>query len=61
MKIVAKNHDLMKYIRLSHKVVGAWWSEESQEWFVDIQRGNNPSDIIHDKCNILINAGGVLK
>lgn len=51
----------MKYMKLSHKVVGASWVEEDQEWHVQVQRGDDPGDIVHDKCNILINASGVLK
>jgi len=61
LKNLAEKYGLMKYIKLRHKVVGAWWNEENQEWSVDIQRGDDPTDIIHDKCNVLFNAGGVLK
>lgn len=41
--------------------MGATWSEETQEWHVKIQRGDNPEDVIDDKCNVLVNASGVLK
>lgn len=60
-KDLAEKHDLMKYVKLCHKIVGAWWNEANQEWDVDVQRGDDPTDILHDKCNILINASGVLK
>lgn len=33
-KKVAEEYDLLKYLRLSHKVVGAFWQEETQEWLV---------------------------
>ena len=60
-KTLAEKHDLLKYVRLSHKVVGAWWQEEQQEWLLKIQRGDDPSDVFEDRCNILVNASGVLK
>jgi cation diffusion facilitator CzcD-associated flavoprotein CzcO len=60
-KNLADKHQLRKYIRLNHKVVGAWWKEETQEWHVKIQRGDDVNDIIDDKCNVLVNASGVLK
>ena len=60
-KTLADNYGLRKYVKLDHKVVGAWWKEESQEWHVKIQRGDNSKDIIDDKCNVLVNASGVLK
>ncbi|KAL5315065.1 hypothetical protein ACEPPN_017716 [Leptodophora sp. 'Broadleaf-Isolate-01'] len=60
-KTLADDYKLRKYIKLSHRVVGATWSEETQEWHVKIQRGDNPEDVIDDKCNVLVNASGVLK
>lgn len=50
-----------KFIRLNHKVVGAFWDEEEQMWHVKIQNGENPDEIIEDKANIFVNASGVLK
>lgn len=50
-----------KYIRLSHRVVGAYWNEEDQMWHVKIQKGDDPDAIIEDKANIFVNASGVLK
>lgn len=60
-KTLADEYKLRQYVKLSHKVVGAWWKEETQEWHVKIQRGENLEDVIDDKCNILVNASGVLK
>lgn len=60
-KTIADEYGLRKYIKLNHKVVGASWNEEDQEWHVKIQRGDNPEDVIDDKCNVLVNASGVLK
>lgn len=58
-KKVADDFDLRKYIRLSHKIVEAVWDEASQEWLVkaeDLTTGQ----VINDRCNVLINASGVL-
>lgn len=60
-KDVAEKHDLNKYIRLSHRVVGAYWDEEDQMWDVKIQKGDDPNAIIEDRANIFVNASGVLK
>lgn len=61
LKKLAEKYNLLKYVRLSHRIVGAWWQEETQEWLVKIQRGDNPEDVFEDRCNILVNASGVLK
>lgn len=60
-KDVAEKYDLNKYIRLNHRVVGAYWKEEDQMWHVKIQKGDDPDAIIEDKANIFVNASGVLK
>ncbi|KAK9422621.1 putative Sterigmatocystin biosynthesis monooxygenase stcW [Seiridium unicorne] len=59
-KNVAQENDLLKYFKLSHKVVNAAWNEEEKMWHVKIQRGDDPNDIIEDKSHIFINASGVL-
>ncbi|CAG8020939.1 unnamed protein product [Penicillium salamii] len=59
-KGVADKYGLRKYIRLEHKVVGAFWDDQDQQWHVKIQRGDNPEDIFVDQGHILINASGVL-
>ncbi|KAH7319073.1 putative dimethylaniline monooxygenase [Rhexocercosporidium sp. MPI-PUGE-AT-0058] len=59
-KTVADEYNLRKYIKLSHRVVGATWSEESQEWHVKVQRGDDPEDVFDDTCSVLVNASGVL-
>jgi len=60
-KDIADKYGLRKYIRLEHKVVGAFWDDQDQHWHVKIQRGNDPKDVFEDKGHILINASGVLK
>jgi cation diffusion facilitator CzcD-associated flavoprotein CzcO len=60
-KGIADKYGLRKYIRLDHKVVGAFWNEHDQQWHVRIQRGDSPEDIFEDQGHILVNASGVLK
>jgi cation diffusion facilitator CzcD-associated flavoprotein CzcO len=60
-KGIADKYGLRKYIRLDHKVVGAVWVEQDQQWHVKIQKGDNPQDVFEDKGHILVNASGVLK
>lgn len=60
-KDVAQKYDLNKYIRLSHTVVAATWNEDENMWYIKIQRGDDPNDIIEDKANVFVNASGVLK
>ncbi|RAH79614.1 dimethylaniline monooxygenase [Aspergillus japonicus CBS 114.51] len=59
-KRVADEHGLHKYIRLSHRVVGASWNEHDEQWRVKVQRGDNPDDVFEDRGHILVNASGVL-
>ena len=49
----------MKYIKLSHEVVGAHWDDEEGLWHVKIR--NDKGEVIEDSCNVLINGGGILK
>lgn len=60
-KGIADEYGLRKYIRLSHRVVGATWDEHDQQWHVRVQRGGNPGDVFEDRGYILVNASGVLK
>ncbi|KKY27757.1 putative flavin-binding monooxygenase [Diplodia seriata] len=59
-KKVAADYGLLKYVRLSHRVVGATWCEEDQQWRVRVQRGEDPGDVVEDKAHVLVNASGVL-
>lgn len=54
-----KKYDLEKYVRLSHKVIGATWNEEDCIWKVEIEDTVNKSTFT-DWSHILINAGGIL-
>ncbi|CAK4033646.1 steroid monooxygenase [Lecanosticta acicola] len=58
-KKVATDHDLLKYMKLSHRVIGAIWDEDRGQWNVEVQNLVS-GEILHDRCNVLINASGVL-
>lgn len=60
-KNVAEKYDLMKYIRLNHRVISAIWDERQQKWNLKIQKGDDPNDIVEDTADIFVNASGVLK
>ena len=52
-------YNLMRYIKLSHAVVGATWNEEEGLWHVRVRTPDGTE--IEDTCNVLVNGGGVLK
>lgn len=52
-------YELGKYVKLSHQVVGAQWVESKGEWAVDIEELST-GRVLHEQCNILINAAGIL-
>lgn len=53
----AQKNDLLKYVKVSHKVVGATWNEAKGEWTV---KAEGPNGAVEKTCNVLINAGGIL-
>ncbi|OQE02194.1 hypothetical protein PENVUL_c040G06973 [Penicillium vulpinum] len=54
-----KKHGLSRYIRCSHRVVGAVWNNEKSIWGLQIE--NTESKVVHeDWCGFLLNAGGIL-
>jgi cation diffusion facilitator CzcD-associated flavoprotein CzcO len=52
-------YDLRKYCKLQHEVTKASWNENKGSWDVEVTR-HDTGNIIHDICDILINACGVL-
>ena len=50
----------MQYIKFSHQVVGATWSEKENGWHVTVE---NLSDgtIFDAFCDVLLNCNGILK
>ena len=54
---VAKKYDVLKYIKTSHKIVGATWDKEQGKWNVKIEHNGV---VFEDECNVLISATGCL-
>jgi cation diffusion facilitator CzcD-associated flavoprotein CzcO len=66
---VTDQHDLRKYLKLSHKVVGAKWIEERSTWQVAVQKvettgpvtskaGEETLETFIDECDIFISGTG---
>ena len=50
----------MKYIQLGHRVVRSEWSASESQWHVVVEMVESGT-IIHDRCDVLLSATGVLK
>jgi cation diffusion facilitator CzcD-associated flavoprotein CzcO len=57
---VVDTHDLRKYMKLKHEVLGAKWDEERGVWEVEI-KDLNTGTTFTDTAEVFINGGGVLK
>ncbi|OAG37868.1 hypothetical protein AYO21_07974 [Fonsecaea monophora] len=57
-KDVVEKHDLAKYIKLNHEVIGAEWNEEEGLWHVSVRDANG--QVFEDTCNVLLNGTGIL-
>jgi cation diffusion facilitator CzcD-associated flavoprotein CzcO len=57
---VAVKYDLYRFIKLSHEVVGATWSDEEGRWNLKI-RDIKSGTIFDDWCDFMINGSGILK
>jgi hypothetical protein len=58
LKKTAFKYDVEKHIKYQHIVSNAVWNEEEGKWILKVQDGDR---IVEDRCDIFINAGGVLK
>ncbi len=58
MKWVAKKYDCEKYMAFRHTVTAAEWKEDDGKWEITVQ---NETKEFRDECDVLINAGGVLR
>lgn len=58
-KDVAVKFDLLKYIKLRHKVESATWDEERGKWILVVTGPDG--EIFEDECEILANGSGILK
>lgn len=59
LKEVVEKHDLAKYAKLNHRVVGAWWLEGEGKWKIEVHPGDSDTTFF-DYGEVLINASGVL-
>jgi cation diffusion facilitator CzcD-associated flavoprotein CzcO len=50
----------MKCIQLGHRVIRSGWSASESQWHVIVEVVESGT-IIHDRCDVLLSATGVLK
>jgi cation diffusion facilitator CzcD-associated flavoprotein CzcO len=58
VKEVAAKYDLETNIKYKSKLVAAAWNEDEARWHLKV---NVEGHEIDDQCDVLVNAGGVLK
>ncbi|OAA68631.1 Flavin monooxygenase-like protein [Niveomyces insectorum RCEF 264] len=58
MKDVAAKYDVNKYIKFRHAIRSATWNEATGKWEIQVEAGDGSTFL--DKCDVFINAGGVL-
>ncbi|KIX06760.1 uncharacterized protein Z518_04736 [Rhinocladiella mackenziei CBS 650.93] len=58
-KKVVDKYDCMKYIKLRHQVVGAYWDDRHSKWSIQIKDLVN-NVVLADSCDVLISATGAL-
>jgi cation diffusion facilitator CzcD-associated flavoprotein CzcO len=54
-----EKYQLYKYIKLAHQVSKATWNDKKGVWDVEVTNLTDGT-IVHDSCDILVNAAGVL-
>lgn len=59
-KDVVATYGLGRFAKLNHRVLGAWWNDDSGKWKIKVQPGDNPEESFYDEGDVLINATGVL-
>jgi cation diffusion facilitator CzcD-associated flavoprotein CzcO len=58
MKKTATKYKVNQCMKFNHEVKSAIWDEKECKWTLTIQNADN---IFEDKCDVFVNAGGVLK
>ncbi len=58
MKDVSTKYGCNDYMAYGHTVKSATWQEESAKWVITVK---NKTEEFTDTCDVLINAGGVLR
>ena len=51
--------NLSEKTKVGHQVIGAKWDESTAKWNIDIN-DTAKDTVIHDLCDVLVNAGGIL-
>ena len=59
-RMVARKHELYRYIQLSHQVIGATWSDERGIWTIKV-KNLATGDVFEDWCHFMISGSGILK
>jgi cation diffusion facilitator CzcD-associated flavoprotein CzcO len=58
LKRTSSKYDADRYMKFGHEIKAATWNESEAKWNLKVQNGNH---FFEDKCDVFINAGGVLK
>lgn len=58
MADVAKQHDLLRFVKLEHKITQAEWLQGQGKWKITIR---GPNGVVKDRADFFINGGGCLK
>ena len=58
--MVARKYELYRFVKLSHRIVGAQWDEEKGIWHVEVENLSS-GERIQDWCDFIITASGILK
>jgi cation diffusion facilitator CzcD-associated flavoprotein CzcO len=51
--------NLSEKTKVGHQIIGAKWDESTAKWNIDI-KDSATNTVIHDLCDVLVNAGGIL-
>jgi cation diffusion facilitator CzcD-associated flavoprotein CzcO len=57
---IAEKYELYRYIKLSHKVIGATWNEFEGIWALKVE-DMSTGTVFDDWCHFLISGSGILK
>lgn len=57
---IAENYQLLRYIKLNHRISRAVWDDVACQWNVAVE-DTISGDRFDDSCDFLINASGILK
>jgi cation diffusion facilitator CzcD-associated flavoprotein CzcO len=58
MKKISSKYKIDQYMTFNHEIISAIWDERGAQWCLKVMHGET---VFEDKCDIFINAGGVLK